>query len=152
MKKALIIQAIISLIGFNAFGQEYYKNLETIDDSVYIFFDTHNPKYSFYELGAINGNISFRYTIFMEYGLDLCFSSDYYPINIYKKKYSFTELIEKDIKDYWWLHSNYQDTDYVRLCEEKLKSATTDFFLVIPDSVEQTAAVLHLFNCNYSEE
>ncbi len=152
MKKTIILTGFLIFSYINSIAQEYYKSILPIEDSIYIYFHPRNPKYSYYELGSINENKGVRYNIFMEFGLDLCFTSDYYPYQVYSKKYTFKELKNRDIKDYWWLQANYQDNDYVKLCEEKLQSATTEFFLVIPDSINQTAEVLHLFNCNYSEE
>lgn len=132
---------------------QYRKKILPKDqrDSVFIFFLIDNSRYYINELGTIDNNRCYEYKIFLEFGEDLCFTTEYRAPDSYTKTYTFEELAKYDIKDYWHLYENYMDEDVEKLLD-KLNWYSTDFYLVIPDSTKNQAKVLSLYNCNNYED
>lgn len=100
----------------------------------------------------------YYFIIKMGMGIDLCFGNSISEGNSYRKLIPLEELTSLDIKNYKWIHNNYylydnpgSDSEYMKLYENLLNVDSTEFFLVIPDSVSRTAEILHVFNCNYIE-
>lgn len=140
----------------------YSSRAQVKPDSVFIHF---NPKNILNEVQNPDSytiddqEIQVYYFIIkMGTGIDLCFGNSIYEGNSYRKLIPMEELTSLDIRDYQWVRDNYylyddpgNESEYMKLCEDLLKIDYTEFFLVIPDSLKQTAEILHVFNCNYVE-
>jgi len=157
----LILLIIILFIGSIVFHSSNMAITLTSDvqnvstDTVYMFFLPNSRRYEKRKRGLFKIEDrkvrTYEYTIKMNNGLDLCFGNDFSEKEeLAYQTTSFKELQNIDIKAYDWLTENYQDKDFKVLCNEKMKTKTTEFYLVVPDSITRTAEILHVFNCNYT--
>lgn len=150
IKKTPFLVILFLTISYVSPAQKsYYNFLTPVEDSVYIFFLPENPRYKTLDLSTMDGIQGYNYYITMLLGRDLCFTNNYYPEDVYKRTVPLDSLENLEVKDYWWLHSNYQAKE-IKTLLEKLKWDTTDFYLVVPDSTRQEAEIWHVFNCNNS--
>ncbi len=151
MRVKFIVILCFVLFGYSAKSQDIFGIPMNERDSVYIFFLEDDGRYNSYKLGSIDGEKSVRYRVKMQFGIDLCFTTEYAKPESYTSQCSFDDLRDKDIKGYCYLYENYMDEDMEELVK-KLKWDSTNFFLVIPDSVNQSAHILDVFNCNNSHD
>ena len=149
-QKSILLFLIINTHVVFSQNDQYYQFVKPVEDSVFILFNVEDSKFSIERLGGEDPNPGHDYVIKMEIGIDLRFTDNYYPSDIYQSTISFDSMAQLDVKDYWWLYHNYQDSNRDRLLQ-KLNWDQTDFYLVLPDSCQKTATLYRVFNRNNTE-
>jgi len=105
-------------------------------DTVYMFFLPNSRSYEKMKRGLFNIEgrkvRKYEYAIYMDDGINLCFWNDFREKEeLAYQTVSFEELKGIDIKEYGWLTENYLDKDFKVLCNQKLKTKTTEFYMIV---------------------
>ena len=78
MRIKAILVFLILVYSTDSFSQNLMGLLPVEErDSIYILFNAHNNRYSITDMGTLDGKGAFNYNIFLEFSIDLRFTTGY---------------------------------------------------------------------------